>query len=95
MDIVKEKRRQRFEEEQTQSEELITKLNRERARLVDQELQLQQRKRQHRALVSKGLDFLSEIELGHAPPVEFLVANHVDDDVSEKPSEQSFGINIL
>lgn len=40
-----------------------------------QEKELAQRRHEHQALMAKGSDYLVEVELGHAPPLQFIMAN--------------------
>lgn len=77
LDAVVEKRDERFANEASDREDLIRKLNEEREKIIEKEADLKKRKVKQEALAAKGTDFLVEIELGHAPPVDFILRNIV------------------
>jgi len=69
------KRRQRFEEVRAAQAEDIRRLNIARQQIFQREKKLKEAKKDHMALLTKGLDFLAEMELGRAPPRHLLAAN--------------------
>lgn len=44
-------------------------------RFEDAEKVIQEKKVMHQEIMRRGLDFLTEIELGNAPPLEYVVRN--------------------
>ncbi|EQC27301.1 hypothetical protein SDRG_14922 [Saprolegnia diclina VS20] len=73
--------RLRIEHEQAthRRHDQLRQLNADRAALEKQEEDLRQKQRELHYLASKGVDFLVEIEFGHAPPVELILKNMPDE----------------
>jgi len=44
-------------------------------RFVDAEKVVREKKQLHQEVVRRGMDFLTEVELGNAPPIEYVVNN--------------------
>ena len=42
---------------------------------LDAEKAIQEKKLMHQEVMKRGLDFLTEIELGNAPPLEYAIKN--------------------
>ena len=63
------------EEQKFRNEELMQQLNIQRLRFQEAERVVSEKKVVHQEIVKRGLDFLAEVELGHAPPLEFVVKN--------------------
>jgi hypothetical protein len=61
-------------------------LNAERARLQAQEEALQKQMADHQYIVDKGLDYLVEVKMGHAPPMELILQNK---SVNDAPHESN------
>ncbi|KDO18652.1 hypothetical protein SPRG_15998 [Saprolegnia parasitica CBS 223.65] len=73
--------RLRIEHEQAthRRHDQLRQLNADRAALEEREEELRQKQRELHYLASKGVDFLVEIEFGHAPPVELILKNMPDE----------------
>lgn len=57
------------------SNEKIKSLNDLRFALLQSQEELLKKKAIHNALLNKGIDYLAEMELGHAPPKELIEKN--------------------
>ena len=44
-------------------------------RFLDAEKVIKEKKLMHQEIMRRGMDFLAEIELGNAPPLEYVVKN--------------------
>jgi len=44
-------------------------------RFIEAEKVISDKKQLHNEIMRRGMDFLSEIELGNAPPLEYVVKN--------------------
>lgn len=72
------------------NQEKIRQLNELKFQLQEKEQKVKKEKKIQEELNKKGINFLAEIELGHAPPVELIKKNiQVSDDSTEgdKPQE--------
>ena len=73
--IVMDRRRQRVEREFLDNEKAVQDLNELRKNLENEHIKLQKRKVEHDVLAGKGNDFMVELELGNAPPLDFILRN--------------------
>ena len=53
----------------------VKELNDKRFELMQKHDKILKRKAEHKALANKGIKFLIEMEMGNAPPKEFLLKN--------------------
>ena len=73
--ILQEKERKTMEHEK-----FIQELNMKRMQFSDAEKTINEQKLLYEALQRRGIDFLSEMELGNGPPMEYVVNNlNIDD----------------
>jgi len=90
IDEIKETRRRALQEKVRQCEEVVMKCNMRRLELHQESLATHPRyhykvackndeaelsKREWELLYAKGVDYMVEIELGHAPPLKYIVRN--------------------
>ena len=75
LEEVKAKMSRDKEEQQYKNEELLQQLNMQRMRFLDAEKVIRDKKAVHQDIMRRGIDFLAEIELGNAPPLEYVVKN--------------------
>lgn len=75
MDEIESIRRRTFEEKAFAREERNHQLNLDRRALLKAEAALRTQKQQHVMLLAKGNDFITDIELGHAPPRAYVIQN--------------------
>lgn len=54
---------------------LIQELNMKRMEYTNAEMKINEQKLLHEAITRRGLDFMAEMELGNAPPMEYVVKN--------------------
>jgi len=80
-DKVTSLREEKWEARLQALEKELGMLCEERQKLLKEEEELDEKRRRHEKLVSKGLDFLVELELGNVPPEDFLFKN--DDDTEQ------------
>lgn len=74
-DAIVEKRMRRFQDEAADREDAIRGLNKQREKLLEEEIAVKKKKHRHDTLVARGVDFLVEVELGNAPPLDFILKN--------------------
>lgn len=74
-DKVAQVREERWESKLKELETELGDLCDERARLAKEEEDLRDRRDHHKRLVRQGLDYLVELELGNAPPPEYVLKN--------------------
>jgi len=68
--LARDKEDQRFH-----NEEVLQQLNVQRMKFMEAEQALNDKKALHKEIMKRGLDFLAEVELGNAPPLEYVVRN--------------------
>jgi hypothetical protein len=66
---------QQKERKTMENQQFIQELNMKRMQFTDAEKKINEQKLLHEALSRRGIDFLSEMELGNAPPMEYVVKN--------------------
>lgn len=57
------------------NEEIVQQLNLQRMRFDEAERAINEKKLMHQEIMKRGLEFLTDIELGKAPPLEYAVRN--------------------
>lgn len=63
------------------SQDKIRQLNELRAILSDKQEKILMDKAIHEEIIKRGIDFLTEVELGNAPPMEMIKKNvRIDED---------------
>ena len=75
MDNVLVFRRQAQQKSKLDNQEFIRLLNDKRFEMIEQKEDLLREKALYNELRSKGIDYLSEVEQGNAPPKEFIIRN--------------------
>lgn len=75
VDEIQSQRKKKQIVQQNDRSETIRKINRERKRLQQEAVKLQRQKDEYHAIASKGIEYLTEIELGEAPPVDLILKN--------------------
>ncbi|GBG23961.1 Hypothetical Protein FCC1311_001802 [Hondaea fermentalgiana] len=89
-DKVAQVREERWEGKLRALESELGELCEERARLAAEEREVEKRRAHHEKLVAQGLEYLVELELGHAPPADYVLANLLQNQVPEVvPQTQS------
>jgi hypothetical protein len=63
------------EEAKYDREKRISELNEQRMKFVEAERAVLEKKYVHQEVMRRGLDFLTQVELGKAPPLEYAVRN--------------------
>lgn len=86
IDKVSEVRETRWQTQVRELEAELSSLCHERNQLAAQEAKVKAKQKEHALLMSKGVDFLVEMELGNAPPVELILQN-----LKEEAEEQEQG----
>ena len=66
------RRRQRQKDERVQK---LKELNDERIHMREKSTELQGKRREHKMLLSKGMDFVVAVERGDAPPLKYIMKN--------------------
>ena len=96
-DEVATMRRKQRERASQKREERSAILSRRRKDIYDQQVALRRKRRQMKQIFQKGTDYLVEVELGAAPPMEYLLANisvrddselRHDDEASDSDDEE-------
>ncbi|CDW71250.1 UNKNOWN [Stylonychia lemnae] len=75
MEEVKAKMSRDKDDQQYKNEELLQQLNIQRMKFLEAEKIINEKKQVNQEIMRRGLDFLAEIELGNAPPLEYVVKN--------------------
>ena len=75
LEEVKAKMSRDQEEQRFKNEELVQQLNEQRLKFLEAEKVIKEKKQLHNEIMRRGIDFLSEVELGNAPPLEYVVKN--------------------
>lgn len=76
LDDVLKKMQQDVEDQKVKNQVTIQKLMQmQKTGFVEAEKAIQDKKFIHQEIMKKGLDFLTEIELGNAPPLEYAIKN--------------------
>lgn len=75
LEELKAKIAQQRETKAMENQKFIQELNMKRMEFSDAEKKINEQKLLHEALTRRGIDFLSELELGNAPPMEYVVRN--------------------
>ena len=75
VDEVQMKRRKERERQRHERAQKLTELNKQRKMITDAQLEQIQKEKDHRVVMDKGLEFLMDVELGVAPPLEMIIAN--------------------
>jgi len=75
LEELKAKILQQKEQKSMESQQFIQELNMKRMEFADAEKKINEQKLLHEAISRRGIDFLSELELGNAPPMEYVVKN--------------------
>ena len=75
------------EDQKFMNEELLQQLNFQRKKFIEAEKAVAEKKTLHNEIMRRGIDFLTEIELGNAPPLEYVVRNINQNKGEEKPFE--------
>ena len=87
--LIKEilaRRQQNREKDLLDMQDKMTSLNMERCNLMHLLRDTVQKKKEHEALMDKGLEFLEEVEMGHAPPIEYIFRNLAQDSNFMRPT---------
>eukprot|EP00946_MAST-07B_sp_MAST-7B-sp1_P001075 g1075.t1 len=74
-DEVQMRRRKQREKERHERAEKLALLNKQRKEITDAQLNQVRKEKDHRIMMEKGLDFLVDVELGKAPPIDVILAN--------------------
>lgn len=72
---LKAKIMQQKERKTMENQQFIQELNMKRMQFTEAEKKINEQKLLHEALSRRGIDFLSELELGNAPPMEYVIKN--------------------
>ena len=75
------------EDQKFMNEELLQQLNFQRKKFIEAEKAVAEKKTLHNEIMRRGIDFLTEIELGNAPPLEYVVRNINQNKGEENPFE--------
>ena len=75
MEELKAKILQQKERKTMENQQFIQELNMKRMEFSEAEKKINEQKLLHEAITRRGIDFLSELELGNAPPMEYIVKN--------------------
>lgn len=75
LEEIKAKMARDKEEQGYKNEELMQQLNIQRMRFQEAEKLIIEKKHMHQEIMKRGMDFLTEVELGYAPPLEYIVKN--------------------
>jgi hypothetical protein len=75
LEELKAKILQQKEQKQMDNQRHIQELNMKRMEFSEAEKKINEQKLLHEAISRRGVDFLSELELGNAPPLEYVVKN--------------------
>ena len=75
LEEIKAKMTRDKDDQKYRNEELMQQLNIQRMRFLDAEKVIKEKKLMHQEIMRRGMDFLAEIELGNAPPLEYVVKN--------------------
>jgi len=88
---LKGKMKRENRERTLKTDSIIQELNKKRAEIIDKEEELIIKKATLQRLEDRGYDFLAEVELGNAPPMELIIKNlNIDkDEVIQNAYENS------
>ena len=75
MEEFKAKMMREQEEARFERENRVRDLNEQRMKFVEAERTVAEKKYVHQEVMRRGLDFLTQVELGKAPPLEYAVRN--------------------
>ena len=75
LEELKAKILQQKERKTMENQQFIQELNMKRMEFNEAEKKINEQKLLHEAITRRGIDFLSELELGNAPPMEYIVKN--------------------
>jgi len=75
LEELKSKILQQKERKTMENQKFIQELNMKRMEFSEAEKKINEQKLLHEALSRRGVDFLSELELGNAPPIEYVIKN--------------------
>ena len=85
LEELKSKILQQKERKTMENQKFIQDLNNKRMEFSNAEKKINEQKLLHQALTRRGVDFLAELELGNAPPMDYVIKNlNVDDKKIEK-----------
>jgi len=80
LEELKAKILQQKERKTMENQKFIQDLNMKRMQFSEAEKKINEQKLLHEALARRGIDFLTELELGNAPPMEYVINNlNIDD----------------
>eukprot|EP00347_Sterkiella_histriomuscorum_P013166 403365756 len=80
------------DDQKYKNEELMQQLNMQRMRFQEAEKVIKEKKQMHQEIMRRGLDFLTEIELGNAPPLEYVVKNIYQSRIDNNSLNQQDGL---